>query len=392
MESGKPKKDIKQAYRTSYLLAGYIKKTLTAAEHKELNEWIEESDHNRELFEELTSKDHIENNLKYFGKTDIESNLQNSKKDIQFNPPRRNKWLRPVFLIAASILLAVVLIYYFRQTSTGKGNKELVNNNSQEIEPVNGHAVLTFSDGRKITLPSGGKDTMINAQATASGSKPELTYNGTGEVEYHTLSVPAGTTYKVKLADGTLVHLNAISSIRYPTSFPGDTRQVIITGEAYFEVVHDVKKPFIVEAGNMRIEDLGTAFDVNSYEDIPGVNTTLVSGSISVSAAGGKNAMLSPGEQAVISRGGVTINKGIDTVSVIAWKNNQFRFVNTPLQDIMRQVGRWYDAEVVYEDSTNVHLNATIERNVPVSKLLHLLSETGDVHFKIDRRKIIVSK
>lgn len=388
-QGGKPKKDLKQAYRISYLLAGYIKKTLTPDEDKELEDWIAESNHNKELFEELTSKEHVEVNLKYFIAPDTEQNLRESKKNLQFNPPQRNEWLRPLLLIAASVLIAVILIYYFRQPVSVE--KE-VSKNDQEILPAKGHAVLTFNDGRKITLPSSGQDSVINGQATVSGDRTELSYNGQGQVEYHTLSVPYGTTYKLKLSDGTLATLNAVSSIRYPTSFDGNSRKVVVTGEAYFEVAHDDKKPFIVEAGNMKIEDLGTSFNVNMFEDVPGINATLISGSIGVSANNRPPVIIQPGEQAQLSEQIIAVKKNIDTVSVIAWKNNQFRFTDTPVREIMRQVGRWYNAEVVYEDSTNVHLTATIDRNVPVSKLLHLLSQTEDVHFKISGGKIFVSK
>lgn len=182
--------------------------------------------------------------------------------------------------------------------------------------------------------------------------------------------------------------MNAASSIRYPVAFNGAERKVYVTGEAYFEVAKDKTKPFRVVADDMLVEALGTAFNINAYGDEPVMSATLVEGSILVTKGAAEN-VLKPGQQAKLSGNEMSV-VNVKADEVIAWKNNQFKFNDLPLDAIMRQVARWYDAEIVYEQKTSDHFNAEVSRDVPVSKLLHILELTNRAHFKIEGNKIIV--
>ena len=219
----------------------------------------------------------------------------------------------------------------------------------------------------------------------------EIAYNGQAIADptaYHMLTIPRKGHYKLLLPDGTKVWLNAASSIRYPIAFSGTERKVFVTGEAYFEVAKDKTKPFRVVANDLVVEALGTAFNVNAYADEPYISTTLLEGSVLVTKGNTEN-VLKPGQQARIT-GAVFSIINVKGEEAIAWKNNQFKFSDLPLDVIMRQIERWYDAEIIYENKPADHFNAEISRDVPVSKLLHILALTNRVHFTIEGNKIFV--
>lgn len=254
--------------------------------------------------------------------------------------------------------------------------------------PGSSKAILTLHDGKIIELHNDGDDTTINSHIKILRKNGQLIYNSakiSNELVYNTLSVPRKGQYKLVLPDGSEVWLNSESSIRYPVSFSHKERKVFITGEAFFEVAKDKTKPFRVVAGDVTVEALGTQFNVNAYLNEPFISATLIEGSVIVSK-GLNEKILKPLQQAQVTENDFKIINS-DINDVIAWRNNQFKFTNTSIDAIMRQIERWYDADVVYRDKVNLHLNATIEREVPVSKLLQLFEATNQVHFKIEGKK-----
>src|SRR5690606_29124747 len=161
-------------------------------------------------------------------------------------------------------------------------------------------------------------------------------------------TTPRGGQFQVMLPDGSKVWLNAASSLRFPTAFTGKERNVEMTGEAYFEIVKDAKKPFKVSVNDMTIEVLGTHFNVNAYTDEKKMATTLLEGAVRLTKGTEKMA-LKPGEQAQWASGGNSF--GIthpELDQVVAWKNGYFRFNGDNIVDIMKQLSRWYDIDAVY--------------------------------------------
>jgi len=382
-------KDLKQAYRTAYLIAGFLKHTLTEEEKDELDEWILANDENMILFEKMTDEKNLAQANDWFKKMNIEDEFVKAKKRKNTKKPMRF-WQ---YYAAAAIIIALMVGIYFYQTSGNEKTTPPITVKKQDMMPGSNKAILTLDDGKKIQLRSDGADTTINKQVKILRKDGQLIYDSsmrTKELVYHILSVPRKGQYKLVLPDGTKVWLNAESSIKYPVAFVGKERRVYVTGETYFEVAKDKEKPFRVVANNITVEALGTQFNVNSYPNEPFYSTTLVEGSVIVTK-GSKENILKPGQQARLTENDFQIVKAnID--SAIAWKNNEFKFINTPIDAIMRQIERWYDAEVEYKDKVNLHLNATIGRDVPVSKLLEIFEQTNQVHFKIEEKKIIVMK
>ncbi|MBS1577379.1 MAG: FecR domain-containing protein [Bacteroidetes bacterium] len=383
-----------EAHRVARLIAGFVRGTLSRNEQVELDEWVAASDENMQLFERLTDEKNIEAATKWMETIETEKALEKKKEKMVFNKAATGRvWLRLLpYAVAASVIIVFGLLY-FKPFKSHDVPPEIVISKTNDILPGSNKATLTFENGKIIVLDSTASDTSINGQIKILQQQGEIVYNDqsmTNNLAYHTLTIPRKGQYKLVLPDGTKVWLNAESSIRYPTSFGGNERKVFVTGETYFEVAKDKTKPFRVIVNDITVEALGTKFNINAYTNEPFVTTTLVEGSVLVSKGKTDN-ILKPGQQAKLSATDFTI-ADIDADDVIVWKDNQFRFPNMTLDVIMRQVERWYDAEIVFENHPTDHFNIEISRDEPLSKLLHKLELTKRVNFKIENNKVIVIK
>jgi len=399
---------ITNADRVAYLVAGYIRQTLTDEEHDELDQWITASDDNQRLFEELTDPVNIQKRLGQFDEVNEKAALKRittrMKFDTQDAPKKKRIWM--VYSIAASFVLLWALII-ISDLVNKKGKQDKIIATNRIIQPGGNFATLQLDDGRTINL-SQVKKGLINSTKgneilkTADG---QINYIGDGPAEgYHVLRTPVGGQYSVLLPDSTRVWLNSSSSLKYPMAFNKRERVVELTGEAYFEVKHltpnpsllgevNGNRPFIVKVGNMSVEVLGTHFNVNAYEDEASVTATLLEGRIRVrgqqSGIGSQD--LLPKEQARINKAGaIEVLKGVSTAEAVGWKDGVFVFKDEVIESVMRQIARWYNAEIVYEGKTDHQFNATIPRKEPIEKLLHVLEETNEVHFRIEGRRIVV--
>lgn len=207
------------------------------------------------------------------------------------------------------------------------------------------------------------------------------------EVGYNTIETPKGGQYQVVLADGTHVWLNAASSLTYPNSFNGKERVVELTGEAYFEVKHMAGKPFRVISRNQVIHVLGTHFNVNTYDDEPAIQTTLLEGSVEVSISGKHRMLLKPGEQSLNAQDGISKRK-IDVEKVVAWKMGIFHFENTPLETVFRQLSRWYNVEVDIKEIPHKRFNGILPRDIELPQILTMMEKTSGLKFKVEEGRI----
>ena len=300
---------------------------------------------------------------------------------------------------AASIILAISLTVFLSQSTDKQSKEELtVKSTGSDLAPGGNKAILTLSDGSQIVLDSLGTGT-LSTQGNAKVVKlndGELAYSLVGKKEerenlFNTVSTPKGGQYQLVLSDGTKVWLNAASSLRFPASFTGTERKVELTGEGYFEVAANKNKPFIVATDNMEVTALGTQFNINGYENEPGLTTTLLEGSVRVDY-NHKSALLVPGERAWIGdqAKGITLSQDLDINATIAWKSGIFHFVQADIKTIMRELARWYNVEVIFEDSIpDTKFDGKIYRNVNASEVFRIL-ESGGMEFKIVGNKVIV--
>lgn len=418
------------------ILLNYLRGQITADEQAELDAWLAASAANRELFAELNDPDRVALSLEKFGRMQedlVWARLQaqglEATEEGQGVPAHRAFFGRRRWWVAAAALIALLGIgsyWAFHNTRQKQIAVTWEQRFKNDIAPGKNAAILTLAGGRKIILDSAargtisqqGSTTIINATGQlvyqiAANSKPQAT----SPVTYNTLTTGRGNQYQLVLPDGSRVWLNAASSITYPAAFAGAERRVAITGEAYFEIVKNPSMPFKVilpspsgdtpPLGGWGVEVLGTHFNVNTYDDEPALKTTLLEGSVKVTK-GAISSQLRPGQQAIVSGnqdpakvGGGAI-KGTpasirviddpDIEEVMAWKNGAFKFNDATIESIMRQMARWYDVEVVYDTKVSQHFVADVPRDVPASELLKLLELTDQVHFKIEGKKITVTK
>lgn len=301
--------------------------------------------------------------------------------------PRR--WLMTA--AAALVLLTAGSLYLLLQKKAGEQSVTVPVAKALDIAPGSNGAMLTLSDGRHIVLDSMGNGQVIEDQgARINIEKGSLSYEAThapGTV-YNTISTPVARQFKLVLPDQSVVWLNAGSSIKYPTAFTGKTREVEMTGEAYFEVAKDAKKPFRVRVNNqLNVEVLGTHFNVNAYEDEEAIKTTLLEGLVKVSSK--QSELLKPGEQAELSRANsqLTTHNSPNVNQVVAWKNGIFNFDGLETKEVMRQLARWYDVQVVYEPGVTSHkFYGEIGRNLNLAQVLEGLKLSG-VNCRIEEGK-----
>lgn len=302
-------------------------------------------------------------------------------------PVRKIAWGRRVAVAAVILLLGAGAWYWANQSKT---SHTIV----QNIKPGSNKATLTLADGSTVMLDSAGHQLIQQGGTAITQSGGQLQYNvqnNTSSISYNTLSIPRGGQFRITLPDGTNAWLNAASSLRYPTAFTGKERMVEVTGEAYFEVAKDAAKPFLVKINNqVTVQVLGTSFNINAYSDEAEINTTLLEGSVKVWKEE-ESMILSPGQQARIKAAKINLMKDVNVNKIVAWKNGLFNFEDDDLGEVMRQIARWYDVEVVFEAGIPERLYwGEIRRNTPLNKVLEMLEMTG-ARFRMEsNRKIIV--
>ncbi len=408
-----------QATDIATLLLKKISGQLTAAEAAALEEWKNASAANRREYEALLQLTVVKDELKRYrdaqaaGKRltipteEVASITIPEDTQDTTSPPTRTPFLRRYWAAASILLLLGLGAYLFYRDSSRpqaltSDNKHL----PKDILPGRDGAILTLADGRQVVLDSLGNGLI----AMQSGSQVtlqdgQLAYDPTGSVSgeaaYNTMSTPKGRQFILQLPDGTRVWLNAASSIRYPTAFVGSERKVEILGEAYFEVAKNANMPFRVNVNNrVEVEVLGTSFNVNAYENEANISATLLEGSVKVAAFQGmpsdRPVTLKPGQQAQImqvgqkARSGIKVINDADIDKVMAWKNGAFNFTDVSLKDVMKQLERWYDIEVIYESAApNVELTGKMTRDVTLNELLKNLGDLG-VHCKLEGRTVVV--
>lgn len=315
--------------------------------------------------------------------------------------------------IAAAVLLFIAGAAVYLWLNHAPDQKPVVKHTptpvlENDVEPGGNKAVLTLSDGSRISLNSANNGTLAQQGNTTvvKLANGDLQYQASGkasaEVMYNTMTTPRGGQYHLSLPDGTQVWLNASSSITYPTSFNDQERKVNIKGEAYFEVAPLIPKgshkkiPFKVlvipssGSGGMEVEVLGTHFNINAYEDESATKTTLLEGAVKIKK-GPEAILLKPGQQASYSgNSGFSLQEDADLEESIAWKNGLFSFKEADLTQIMRQLARWYDLEVRYEGPISKRrFTGKVFRNLKLSETLKVL-ELSHIHFRLEGNELTV--
>jgi ferric-dicitrate binding protein FerR (iron transport regulator) len=335
---------------------------------------------------------------------DIMARLEARLPRILSGEKRRGRIVSMAASYAAAALLLIAAGLYLMLHKEPANNKNQVVKakplTPEQIHPGKDGAILTLADGSKLVLDSLGnglvsmqngiKVSMVNGQLVYDAANTAAL--SSVATAYNTMSTPKGRQFNLVLPDGSKVWLNAASSIRYPILFTGNERKVEITGEAYFEVAKNARMPFKVKVNDeTEIEVLGTHFNINSYENEASINTTLLEGSVKVKNSSGI-LILKPGEQAQsVNKEKIKLVKEVNIDKVMAWKNGYFDFQDATLQEVMRQLERWYDIEVVYEQEVpELEFYGKMGKDLSLAAVLSGL-EKSNVHFRMESgRKLVV--
>jgi transmembrane sensor len=339
----------------------------------------------------------------------IETNVfMGNSEPVQQIATRIFPWKR--IAVAASILLVAGAGLWFytnipRHPDAGQDPESA--QYATDIAPGKNTATLTLADGKPISLSDAKTGIVVDESKLAYSDGtviPSSLRDEAKQSQLITASTPRGGTYQVVLPDGTKVWLNAASSIKFPSDFKGANRVVELTGEAYLEVAKDKAHPFIVESKGQQVEVLGTHFNISAYPEEGNTKTTLLEGSVRVSSLspsslrGGTTRQsqqaitLRPNQQSTMTGSKIDI-KTIDPTETIAWKDGYFRFNDEKIESIMRKVSRWYDVDVEFKgEITKEGFNGAITRYSSIRDVLEIMEGSKAVHFKIEGRRIIVSK
>lgn len=344
---------------------------ITEAEQAALTSWISARSANAMLFERVQAVLE-EQSAHPFREFDPEEGWQDLMKKNKRGKVKR------IFIrvaIAASLLTAIVWI-------TTHNNTE-----KQQVMAVKKKGItLTGPQGEEVVINNNTDTTFSIGNGNANVQPGILSFGDNKEaaIQQFTLHVPVENRYQLRLPDGSQLWLNAGSTVRFPNRFTAAERRISIQGEAYLEVAQKSAHPFIVETGDVQVTVLGTAFNINAYED---VKVALASGSVKVSR-NGKQVTLKPGQE-VTAAFNVT---DVDLEARLAWKEGQFIFRSESLTAIMQDIAHWYGVNVLYEGQlpADNRLSVKTDRSIPLDQLLSMLSATGSASFKREGDKIIV--
>ncbi len=364
--------------------------------------WVAASGLRQQLFDEISNDNYWQNELEAFQSKEGDPawNIIGQRlSDIDYFERREKKPVLKYISIAAFVLLILIAAGIYLSSSFN--NKEEKHKDvasvltvKEEVLPASVKAELRLGDGSVVRLDETGRKMLSKERygmfISAGEGSLEYKTDMSTKVEQHTLTTPYAAQFKLKLPDGTLVWLNAGSSIRFPTAFHGDTREVELTGEGYFEVERMPTKKFIVHVDQSSINVLGTHFNVNAYDDEKGMITTLLEGSVMVKTPG-DSVKLVPGEEAIVEENKrVRINKA-DTDVVIGWKNKLFRFQDTPIPEIMKQISRWYNVKTVFKGQIDETFSGILPRDLTLGQILAILDSAGNYSFSVKDKTVIVS-
>jgi len=307
--------------------------------------------------------------------------------------------LWPGFAAAGAVALMIFGVYFFSDNQ--QKTNQVPDLAMQNIAPGHSGATLTLGNGKQIRLTDALKGQLAEESGVSIEKSPDgrLVYqikdSESSKNKTNTLSTAPGETYQVRLPDGSIVWLNSSSSLTYSVRLLQDEKRLVkLVGEGYFEVFKDRRHPFIVKTEKQEVEVLGTHFNINAYTNEMVTKTTLLEGSVRVADLNNQNhAVLEPNQQSEVSGNAAIKVKPINTEDAVAWKKGYFRFNTTPVDEVMRQLERWYNIQVVYEKDANrsAVIEGTVSRFASVSRLLKTIENTGVVKFRVEGNKVYVS-
>lgn len=382
---------IEQDFHIARLIAAYVAGELTAEETAELEAWRTASASHEALFQQLIRPGQLHAQPQQpAGRRDQAWQQINRR----IHRHRQLHTVRQLLAYAALLLLPLLCIGILRHQQAAVPRQPPAATALAHIRPGTSQAILTLDNGTRLHLGDTLREGVRQIDNThIRVDSATLNYHSTAGMNrkplYNQVETPHGSEYSLILSDGTKVYLNAQSRLRFPTAFQGDSREVELTGEGYFEVSRSTR-PFIVRTRGMQVEVLGTTFNLSAYphEDLA---ATLVSGSVRVATGQGQSCLLQPSQQAVITPGSNTIQvRHVDTSFYTSWTRGKIYFKDQRLEDILHTLSRWYDIHVHYADQRirDLRFGCHLNRYEEITPFIHLLEKTGKLKATIQGTSI----
>jgi ferric-dicitrate binding protein FerR (iron transport regulator) len=378
------------------LIAGALNGELNDEEQRALRQWLDAAGENRRLFDRARDL-HLRARALYpASEPDVERALLAVKRR------RHHRAWRPLARGAAAVLLLLAGGGWWYHATRQAGDAVATRSFESVAVPGHARALLRQEGGGEHALGEPRGDTLLSTLdgVTVAASEDHLlTYSdtgvapGTGEARIDELIVPRGGEFRLVLPDGTGVTLNASSRLAFPRRFAGNERRVRLEGEAFFDVTRDTARPFIVETALAEVKVLGTRFNVAAYPDNATRHVTLLEGRVETRVPGQPSIGLLPGEQAYHS-GGTWEKRAVDAGQYTSWMKGKFLFKDTELEEIARQLSRWYDVDITFSDERlkAIRFTGGIVRYNPVEELIRLIEATSEARFRVEGKRLVIDR
>lgn len=378
------------------LISNKLNGELNPGEEQEFEAWLSEDEKHAEVFDEMRRLQHQVKLLRRRFEPDVENSLAGLKR-LRGRRLVIGAWkYAAMFVLPLGIALALWV-------GLGNDGEELTHREFSSVAmPGAERAVLRLFDGNTVLLDSMRANVLIAGTTDVQvlvDSNRLLRYSmndttvGAREMRDNELIVPRGGEYQIVLADGTRVWLNSNSKLIFPPYFTGAERRVVLSGEAFFDVARDEAKPFIVETSRMDVKVLGTRFNVNAYADNDVSYTTLVNGCVEIVSNGQEPIVLKPGEQAYGNADELE-KREVNVRMFTSWMDGKFMFNNTELEEIAKQISRWYDVDIIFSNESvkKIRFTGAMVKFKPLGDLIRMLEKTSQVRFSVKGKNIVISE
>jgi len=374
---------LESRYELARLISRRLSGSATPEEEERLRRWREESEEHGREYETICKRLAVD-----LRRTD-HPDVRKAWREVRGRLPRTRRLAGYRWPVAAAGCAGVMLLLGWMFLRTGEqpvsrpegdrsGGTVLILGNGERVD-LKQERVVDLGSGAKIMIGEKGMSYRTGEQAKGP------------EQELNTVWVPRGGEYRLVLSDGTKVWLNAGSQLTYPVRFTGERREVVMKGEACFEVAKTEGRSFVVKAGDVEVAVSGTLFNVEAYPENEEVKTTLVNGKVEV-VSGSSREVLVPDEQAVVNRDREIRVEKVCAEEYIGWTRGEFRFTRMRLEEVMTKLARWYNVEVFFAVPAlkNVRFTLNLKRYDDIAEVLSKIEKTGRVHFRVQEQCIVV--
>lgn len=383
--------------RIDQLILAYLRNDISEEDRQFLQEWIDQHENHKILFENLIDEDKRRNAVREYASFHTQAKWMELQKALHTSMHRKKVFLLRKISVAAGIILLFGCIWFLLKPDQ-KPNPKMAVNMADFIRPGGFRAVLIMENGTQITLDSSfvlGQQLVVGNDTLEYGQGDALKYaknTVSSHLTWHTLKIPKGGEFKLILEDSTEVWLNSETELKYPVHFSSVERKVFLQGEAYFKVVADQERPFIVTTSRTTTKVLGTSFNVSAYPDEHTLHTTLEEGKVEVNdPLTGQTVFLVPGEQALLEDDHLAVRK-VDTRLYTLWRMDRFVFSSENLEDVLKTLGRWYDIEFFFKTQTSKwkKFSGSLPKYAEIEKVLEIIEMTTDVKFQLKNGTIYI--